>query len=200
MYFHIRTGPAREAALASNARGILSGSKQRKHYRRRMLPSNHVLSFGMKRNSHDGRTVAKANPKRTELLHRREAPLAVRTDLTAEATKDISGAMNTILADVFALYVKTKNFHWHMSGKHFRDYHLLLDEHADQLFAMTDDIAERARKIGGTTLHSIREIANHQRLKDNNEEFVSPKDMLKELCGDNQQLTQSLRTAHEVCD
>src|SRR4029077_6513392 len=112
-----------------------------------MLPSNDVLSSRMKTSSHDGRNLAKSNPRRTELLRRREAPLETRTDLTPEATKDISGAMNAILADVFALYLKTKNFHWHMSGHHFRDYHLLLDEHAEQLFAMTDVIAERVRKI-----------------------------------------------------
>src|ERR1700686_5769835 len=106
--------------------------------------------------------------KRLELTQRRDAPLATRTDLSAAAVKDIAGAMNAILADVFALYVKTKNFHWHMSGRHFRDYHLLLDEHGDQLFAMTDEIAERARKIGGTTLHSISDISGHQRLADNN--------------------------------
>jgi len=106
-----------------------------------MLPLNDVLSSRMKTSSHDGPNLAKSNPRRTELLHRREAPLATRTDLTPEATKDISGAMNAILADVFALYLKTKNFHWHMSGHHFRDYHLLLDEHAEQLFAMTDVIA-----------------------------------------------------------
>jgi starvation-inducible DNA-binding protein len=101
---------------------------------------------------------------------------------------------------VFVLYVKTKNFHWHMSGPHFRDYHLLLDEHADQIFAMTDDLAERARKIGGTSLHSISDIAKHQRLHDNNEEFVPPQEMLSELSSDNQELTRSLRRAHEVCD
>src|SRR5882757_6585038 len=112
--------------------------------------------------------------------------LATPSDLSSDAVGDISNELRPLLADVFALYVKTKNFHWHMSGKHFRDYHLLLDEQADQLFALTDVIAERARKIGGTTLHSISEIAGHQRLKDNNEEFVAPKDMLKELCSDNQ--------------
>src|SRR5216117_4513604 len=123
--------------------------------------------------------------KTIELLQRRDAPLETRTDLSHAAVKDISAAMNAILADVFALYVKTKNFHWHMSGPHFRDYHLLLDEHGDQIFAMTDDIAERARKIGGTTLRSISDISRHQRLKDNNEELVTPKDMLAELCADN---------------
>lgn len=126
--------------------------------------------------------------------------LATPTDLSGDAVEEVSNELRPLLADVFALYVKTKNFHWHMSGKHFRDYHLLLDEQADQIFAMTDVIAERARKLGGKTLHSIGDIANHQRIKDNNEEFVSPKDMLKELCADNQQLTRELRTAHEACD
>src|SRR5271170_4573543 len=126
--------------------------------------------------------------------------LGTPTDLKPEATRDISGALSGLLADVFALYMKTKNFHWHMSGHHFRDYHLLLDEHGDQLFEMTDDIAERARKIGGTTLHSIRDIAEHQRLKDNNAEFVAPLDMLSELSKDNQLLTQYLRSTHKICD
>src|SRR5664279_4049956 len=106
--------------------------------------------------------------------------LKTPTDLSHKGVGEISSALRQLLADVFALYVKTKNFHWHMSGSHFRDYHLLLDEHADQIFALTDDIAERARKIGGTTLHSISDISRHQRLKDNNEEFVTPKDMLAE--------------------
>ncbi len=118
----------------------------------------------------------------------------------AQGVAAIAAELRPLLADVFALYVKTKNFHWHMSGPHFRDYHLLLDEHGDQIFAMTDDIAERARKIGGTTLHSIGDIARHQRLKDNDEEFVSPEEMLAELSRDNQQLTQSLRAVHEVCE
>ena len=122
------------------------------------------------------------------------------TDLSRDAVVEISSGLRQLLADVFALYVKTKNFHWHMSGRHFRDYHLLLDEHSTQIFAMTDDIAERARKIGGTTLRSISDISRHQRLKDNNAEFVSPKDMLAELCADNQQLTRSLRSTHEVCE
>jgi starvation-inducible DNA-binding protein len=124
----------------------------------------------------------------------------VPTDLGADAVVEISGALRPLLADVFALYLKTKNFHWHMSGPHFRDYHLLLDEHAAQIFAMTDDIAERARKLGASTLHSIGDISRHQRLKDNNEEFAAPEDMLMELCADNQQLTRFLRSAHQVCD
>jgi starvation-inducible DNA-binding protein len=126
--------------------------------------------------------------------------LETPTDLAHDAVEDISQELRLLLADVFGLYVKTKNFHWHMSGRHFRDYHLLLDEHADQIFAMTDDIAERARKIGGTTLHSIGEIAKHQRLKDNSQDFVAPKEMLAELLGDNQKLTQYLRATHEVCE
>jgi len=138
--------------------------------------------------------------KRLELAQRRDAPLATRTDLSAAAVKDISGTMNAILADVFALYVKTKNFHWHMSGPHFRDYHLLLDEHADQLFAMTDPIAERVRKLGGFTLHSIGEISRNQRVLDNDAEYVEPLDMLAELAGDNKDLTARLREAHNVCE
>jgi starvation-inducible DNA-binding protein len=126
--------------------------------------------------------------------------LATPTDLKKPGVAAICTELRQLLADVFALYVKTKNFHWHMSGPHFRDYHLLLDEHSEQIFAMTDDIAERARKIGGTTLRSIGDIASHQRLKDNDEEFVEPEEMLAELSRDNQMLTQSLRAAHEVCD
>jgi starvation-inducible DNA-binding protein len=126
--------------------------------------------------------------------------LVTPTDLSSDAVAEISSGLRQLLADVFAAYVKTKNFHWHMSGPHFRDYHLLLDEQATQIFAMTDDIAERARKIGATTLHSISDITQHQRLKDNNDEFVSPQDMLAELCADNQQMSRSLRSMHEVCD
>jgi starvation-inducible DNA-binding protein len=120
--------------------------------------------------------------------------------LDQAAVEEISGELRLLLADTFALYVKTKNFHWHMTGKNFRDYHLLLDEHGDQIFAMTDPIAERARKLGGITIHSIGEIATHQRLKDNNELHVSPKAMLSELFADNRQLTAFLRSAHEVCE
>jgi starvation-inducible DNA-binding protein len=138
--------------------------------------------------------------KSTELRVRRDAPLATPTDLTRSATKDIAGAMNAILADVFALYLKTKNFHWHMSGPHFRDYHLLLDEHADQLFAMTDPIAERVRKLGGLTLRSIGHIARTQRVLDNDAEYVEPLDMIAELADDNKTLAARLREAHNVCD
>ena len=138
--------------------------------------------------------------KTAELRQRRDAPLATPTDLTRSATKDIAGAMNAILADVFALYLKTKNFHWHMSGPHFRDYHLLLDEHADQLFAMTDPIAERVRKIGGPTVKSIGQISRAQRVLDNDADYVDPADMLAELAEDNKTLTARLREIHEVCD
>jgi starvation-inducible DNA-binding protein len=138
--------------------------------------------------------------KKSELTQRRDAPLATRTDLSRNAVKDISAAMNVILADVFALYLKTKNFHWHMSGPHFRDYHLLLDEHADQLFAMTDPIAERVRKLGGITLRSIGQISRTQRVLDNDAEYVEPLDMLAELAEDNKTLTARLRQAHNVCE
>ena len=137
-------------------------------------------------------------PTRKELRERRDAPLATPTDLKPAATRDISGAMNAVLADVFALYLKTKNFHWHMSGPHFRDYHLLLDEQAAQLFAMTDAIAERVRKIGGSTLKSIGHIARLQRLSDNDADYVDAADMLSELREDNKSLTASLREAHSV--
>ena len=119
--------------------------------------------------------------------------------LTQSAIVEISGSLRQLLADVFALYLKTKSFHWHMSGRHFRDYHLLLDEHAEQIFSMTDVIAEGARKLGGTTIRSIGDISRHQRLKDNNEEVVSPKNMLAELLSDNRQLTAAMRSSHEVC-
>jgi starvation-inducible DNA-binding protein len=135
-----------------------------------------------------------------KLEQERDAPLATRTNLSRAAVKDISGAMNAILADVFALYVKTKNFHWHMSGPHFHDYHLLLDEGADQLFAMTDPIAERVRKIGGLTLRSIGQIARTQRVLDNDAEYVEPLDMIAELAEDNRNLAARLREAHDVCD
>jgi starvation-inducible DNA-binding protein len=124
----------------------------------------------------------------------------VPTDLTPNGVAEISASLRQMLADVFALYVKTKNFHWHMTGRSFRDYHLLLDEHGEQIFSMTDDIAERGRKIGGATLRSISDISEHQRLKDNNEESVTPKDMLGELSTDNQALTRYLRAAHELCE
>jgi starvation-inducible DNA-binding protein len=120
--------------------------------------------------------------------------------LDHNAVEEISNELRKLLADSFALYLKTKNFHWHMTGKNFRDYHLLLDEHGDQIFAMTDPIAERARKLGGITIHSIGEIATYQRLKDNNERHVSPKAMLSELFADNRQLIAFFRAAHEVCE
>src|SRR5213083_2046309 len=160
-----------------------------------------VFDRANKTSTGTNQTMNKPNSKKTsELLRRRDAPLETRTDLTASATKDITATMNAILADVFALYVKTKNFHWHMSGPHFRDYHLLLDEHADQLFAMTDPIAERVRKIGGLTLHSIGQISRTQRVSDNDAEYVEPLDMLAELLDDNKTLATRLREAHNVCD
>ncbi|AZV93870.1 Dps family protein [Kerstersia gyiorum] len=131
---------------------------------------------------------------------RRKRPLATPTDLGKDATRDISGALNQILADVFALYLKTKNFHWHVSGPHFRDYHLMFDEQGEQLFAMTDDIAERIRKVGGTTLRSIGHIARTQRVLDNDADYVDPQDMLAELRDDNKALAAALRAAHAVTD
>jgi starvation-inducible DNA-binding protein len=126
--------------------------------------------------------------------------LKTPTDLKSNATRDIAGALNLILADTFTLYMKTKNFHWHVSGPHFRDYHLLLDEQADQIFASTDVIAERVRKIGGNTLRSIGDIARHQRLSDNDAKYVDPQDMLAELRDDNQRVIASMREAHGLCD
>ena len=130
----------------------------------------------------------------------RKAPLATPSDLSQEAVKNITAALNALLADVFALYIKTKNFHWHISGPHFRDYHLLLDEHADQIFAMTDDIAERVRKIGGTTIRSIGHIARLQRTDDNDAEYVDPLDMLSELREDNKALVVRMLETHDLCD
>ncbi len=135
-----------------------------------------------------------------EAKARRKAALDTPTNLGANATRDLSGALTALLADVFALYVKTKNFHWHMSGPHFRDYHVLLDEQSEQILGMTDDIAERVRKIGGTTLRSIGHIARLQRVADNDAEFVSPQDMLAELREDNKDLAQRMREVHDVCD
>jgi starvation-inducible DNA-binding protein len=135
-----------------------------------------------------------------QLKERVRTPLTTPTDLSAEATRDVSGAMNGILADVFVLYVKTKNFHWHLSGPHFRDYHLMFDEQADQIFAMTDPIAERVRKIGGATIKSIGHISRLKRVLDNDADYVEPEDMLAELCEDNKTLTARLREAHNVCD
>jgi starvation-inducible DNA-binding protein len=127
-------------------------------------------------------------------------PLGTPTDLGSNAVRDISGALNILLADIFALYLKTKNFHWHMSGSHFRDYHLLLDEQAEQIFATTDAIAERVRKVGGTTLRSIGHIGRLQRLLDNDANYVTPLDMLAELRDDNKQLAATLRETHGLCD
>jgi starvation-inducible DNA-binding protein len=134
-----------------------------------------------------------------DVSHHRTA-LMSPTDLGADAVKHIPAALRNLLADVFALYVKTKNFHWHMSGSHFRDYHLLLDEHGDQVFAMVDEIAERARKIGGTTIRSVGDIVRHQLIADNDANYVAPQDMLVQLCADNQRLTREMRETHGLCD
>ena len=136
----------------------------------------------------------------TEAKSRRKAPLDTPTNLGANATKDLSGALTTLLADMFALYIKTKNFHWHVSGPHFRDYHRLLDEQATQIYATTDAIAERVRKVGGTTLRSIGHIARLQRVEDNDTDYVDPLDMLAELREDNIELAGRMRETHDLCD
>jgi starvation-inducible DNA-binding protein len=161
---------------------------QRQPFRVRPSVSNHGIL-----------RLSKRHNKRRQ-NYGKEANFGVPADLSDDAVVEISGELRKLLADVFALYIKTKNFHWHMSGPHFRDYHLLLDEHGSQIFAMTDDIAERARKIGGTTIRSVSDISKHQRLKDNNAERVAPEDMLAELRGDNHELTRNLRSAHELCE
>jgi starvation-inducible DNA-binding protein len=138
-------------------------------------------------------------PTKEERIARQKATLATPSDLDAATVRDIAGGLNALLADVFALYLKTKNFHWHMSGPHFRDYHLLLDDHGDQLFAMTDEIAERVRKIGGTTIRSIGHIARLQRVLDNDADFVTAADMLSELREEEKALTLRMRAVHFLC-
>jgi len=137
---------------------------------------------------------------REEVKQRRLAPLKTQTHLGANAVRDVSGALNSLLADMFALYLKVKNFHWHASGPHFRDYHLLLDEQSAEILASTDSIAERVRKIGGTTVRSIGQVGRLQRLRDNDADYVTPLDMIAELREDNLQLTARLRETHELCD
>jgi starvation-inducible DNA-binding protein len=129
-----------------------------------------------------------------------KSPLTTPTTLSEKSVQDISAALTLLLSDVFALYLKTKNFHWHMSGPHFRDYHLMLDDQGEQIFSMTDEIAERARKIGGTTVRSIGQISRLQRIADNNAEYVSPRDMIAELRDDNATLTKTMREVHALCD
>ncbi len=165
------------------------------------LASNYPVEFtALVRYTSLSRTLEliMASPK--DLKKRREAPLTTPSGLGSNAIRDIDAALNALLADVFVLYMKTKNFHWHVSGPHFRDYHLLLDEQATQIYEITDDIAERVRKTGGTTLRSIGHIARLQRLSDNNADFVEPQDMLAELREDNQRLIASMRELHELCD
>jgi starvation-inducible DNA-binding protein len=141
-----------------------------------------------------------ATAEKVEAKNEKASSLKSVGQLDHTAVEEISGELRHLLADCFALYLKTKNFHWHMTGRHFRDYHLLLDEQADQIFAMTDPVAERARKLGGITLHSISEVSSNQRLKDNSGHHLAPKAMLSELYADNRQLTASLRDTHEVCE
>src|SRR5271165_720151 len=139
-------------------------------------------------------------PTTQELIERQKSPLRTPSDIEPEAVTELTGALNALLADVFGLYLKTKNFHWHMSGPHFRDYHVLLDEQSDQIYAMADPIAERIRKVGGSTLRSIGHIARLQRIKDNDADYVDPQDMLAELREDNQSLAARLREVHDVVD
>lgn len=142
--------------------------------------------------------MAKAKTQRA--VDRRKAPITTPTDLGSNARRDIAGALNAVLADTFALFLKTKNFHWHVSGPHFRDYHLMFDEQAAELMNATDDIAERVRKIGGTTLRSIGHIGRLQRIPDNDADYVTPEDMLAELAEDNRAMIGHLREAHSLCD
>ncbi|HEX4123690.1 MAG TPA: DNA starvation/stationary phase protection protein [Tepidisphaeraceae bacterium] len=144
--------------------------------------------------------ATKTAPSHSRVNGQIKEPFDVPTDLSREGVTAVSAELRQLLADVFALYVKTKNFHWHMSGTHFRDYHLLLDQQSEQIFEMTDDVAERARKIGGSTLRSIGDIARHQRISDNDETEVTPHDMIAELMADNAGLTKSMRQTHETCD
>ncbi len=137
---------------------------------------------------------------KTEVVQRRKSLTASRSYLNPEGVTDLSAEMNVLLADTFALYLKTKNFHWHMTGPHFRDYHLLLDEQATQIFAISDDIAERVRKIGGTTVHSIGHIARLQRIADNDADYVDPQDMLAELNDDNKALALRMHEVHDLCE
>jgi starvation-inducible DNA-binding protein len=166
-----------------------------------ILQKNDPIDFGIKhRDGAAPATEGEIKMSIEDARMRREATLDTPSSLGSNATEDISVALTMLLADVFALYIKTKNFHWHISGPHFRDYHLLLDEQAAQIFAMTDEIAERARKIGGTTIRSIGHIARVKHIKDNDARFVTPEDMLAELKEDNLALTQRMRQTHNVCD
>src|SRR5450631_2306304 len=143
--------------------------------------------------------VSKANSDKAK-TEKINSDLDTPTDLPPAAVEKISAALNTLLADAFALYLKTKNFHWHVSGRHFRDYHLMLDEQSDAIFATTDQLAERVRKLGGITMRSIGQIGKLQTIKDNDESFVPPRDMLRELMEDNKHVAAAMRKAHKLCD
>jgi starvation-inducible DNA-binding protein len=174
----------------------MSVTQAERHPHPRVPPANSLNSTALDCKSREGGTDMSTEDAKKH----RKAPLDTPSNLGSNASKDIAAALTALLADVFALYVKTKNFHWHMSGPHFRDYHLLLDEQSAQIFAMTDDIAERARKVGGTTLRSIGQIARLKHIEDNDADFVTPEDMLAELKEDNLMLTQRMRETHDVCD
>jgi starvation-inducible DNA-binding protein len=159
-----------------------------------------VRDFFHPSDTHNHKVIAVSKIRELDTRRKATAPLDTPTDLSADAVSQISAQLNKILATTFALYIKTKNFHWHVSGPHFRDYHLLLDQQGEQIFAITDDIAERVRKIGGTTLRSIGQISKLQDIEDNDEAYVAPGDMLRELMADNKALVAAMREAHEVSD
>ena len=159
-----------------------------------------VRDFFHPSDTHNHKVIAVSKIRELDTRRKATAPLDTPTDLSADAVSQISAQLNKILATTFALYIKTKNFHWHVSGPHFRDYHLLLDQQGEQIFAITDDIAERVRKIGGTTLRSIGQISKLQTLKDNDESFVPAHEMLRELMNDNKQVAASMRECHELAD
>nr|WP_246732316.1 DNA starvation/stationary phase protection protein [Bradyrhizobium yuanmingense] len=157
------------------------------------------LALGVRRRAVNVRVLTGRSPV-SKTNNKVSAELDTPTDLSPDGVKKVSEALNVLLADAFALYLKTKNFHWHISGRHFRDYHLLLDEQSDQIFSTTDQLAERVRKIGGTTLRSIGQVAKLQTIKDNNEDYVPPREMLRELMQDNKHVAAAMRKAHDVCD
>src|SRR5579863_204696 len=196
---NVRSTCGEPSPLTEGAASELRPSTTRLHqiafHRPRLQESYRLASEKTKRRKQMPKATAAA-PAKTQERVSSEIP----TDLSPAGVAEISAELRKLLADTFALYMKTKNFHWHMTGPHFRDYHLLLDEHAEQIFAMTDDIAERARKIGATTLRSIGDISKHQRLKDNNDECLGPEEMLAELRTDNSELTRFLRATHEICE
>lgn len=188
-------------SLAGEGRRIRPDDRREERPKAALRERNEIMSKLAVKPQKDAAEI-KTEPKsdhKSELKARQNASLRTPNGLGEKAAKNASAALNGVLSDVFALYLKTKNFHWHMSGPHFRDYHLLLDEQADQILAATDVLAERSRKLGGLTLRSIGEISRNQRLLDNDAEYVTPRDMLAELAEDNRNLAGYMRGAHELC-